>query len=244
MYFNVDTTFITNYRGFNKGHISHDIFVFGYNKKRLCFNVADNFDSGRYSFEETSFKEIEKGYLNIDETQLGDWLEGVELISYRKKDSYFEIHHEYAFDIVQVRGFLNDYLTGASTTEGHRVATEQWKHGKDFYGLKVYEQISNYICMFRRGEIYFDYRPFFVLREHKIIMQSRISYMIANGYLRGGDKISERCDEIAKLATVINGLWIKYGITKDDALIKKVEEKKAVIVVLEKALLEQMLEQI
>lgn len=58
----IDASFVKLYTSKSKGD-THQILIYGYDKDNKIFNVADFFDRGKYSFEITSFDEINIAYI-------------------------------------------------------------------------------------------------------------------------------------------------------------------------------------
>jgi hypothetical protein len=209
-YFNVNTYFISAYSSYKKYHGMHDIFVYGYDNNRLY--VADNFKNGKYSYETIIYNELEEGYYNINLTCGGslkgetDWLNGIELISFRHK-------YGYSFNVELVKDDLVDYLFSRNSRKKYWVKSDLYWKEKCIYGIEVYNVIKNYVSEVIQGKLDYDLRPFHVLYEHKHVMLSRINYMVDNGYLDNSVYIYDNYGEIVNKCKVIESLWLKAQIT-------------------------------
>ncbi len=233
VYFTINTYFVSNYDSFLNEHMIHDIFIFGYDTEKEIFKVADNFKNGKYAYEEATFKEIYEGYTNISLTNRTEWLDGIELINYRKKTNYFdEATHEYTFDMSLFKDSLQDYLNSINTVTRYRIPSEQWRSGGDWvYGLDIYDFIHNYFDDLLADKTFYDIRPFHVLWEHKKIMLNRLKYLKDSGYLSDLDSVYNKYSDIENDMLLIKSLWIKYSLIKEEdtiiKILKKLEEVKA-----------------
>lgn len=243
VYFNVDTFFISNYTNHGINHRIHDIFIYGYDFNKNLFNVADNFKKGKYSYESATFSDILEGYNNIDLTSRVDWMDGVELISFRKKDNYFDERiHEYKFDVTLAKNFICDYLYSRNTLKRYNMPSEQWRSGDDWaYGFEIYDLIQNYIEDFANEKVAYDIRPLHVLWEHKKLMSLRIKYLEANSLIYDSDLIYQGFVEIEKKTLLARNLWIKLDIIKEEKLLNKISNLILEVKLDEEKLIKQLL---
>ncbi len=221
VYFNVDTFFISSYDSYQKHHAIHDIFVFGYDDQKQMFNVADNFRSGVYSHDEISFKELIEGYSNINKTKGGrldgeiDWLNGIELISYRDK-------YGYNFDIDLLKCDLHDYLHSQNSRKIGWARSDQFWKNECIYGIGIYDILVNYLENNIRKNEQYDMRPFHVLWEHKKMMVLRLEFLLDQNYIIESSGLVEEYKHIEELSLIIRNLWIKSSITKNGKILNDI----------------------
>lgn len=217
----VDTFYIPNYKSINKNHIPHDIFIFGYDSSEKVFNVADNFNLGKYSYETANFKDIEEGYKSVRQIGLFDWLDGIEMIRLKENNGAYGFSHKYKFDVDLVKNSIKDYLSSTNNSiKWHYIPSIQWKYDKDYFGIEIYSKLIEYLDN-QVEEIGIDMRPFYVLWEHKMVMLLRIQYMINNGFLNNVESISKDYITIERQAHILNSLWIKYAVSEDKKIIQR-----------------------
>lgn len=236
-YFLIDTYFIEKYGNHNRYHYVHDIFVFGVNLERKVFYAADNFKNGKYSFEEIPIQQIVKGYYELENNNLIDWLEGVHLIKYRVKNDYFGLTQKYQFDIEKVVTELEDYINSFQTPKRYANPHEQWIiYAADMaFGVDVYETIIQFL----EHSNDYDLRPLYVLSEHKKIMLKRLEYLENSGYLQGD--FSSEFTRIERETMIINNKYLKdrfLGVTIPN---KRVIEKLRNIKNQERDILEKVI---
>lgn len=240
----VDKYNISCYWTGRKQHSPHDIFVFGYDTKRQIFNVADNFKDGKYSFETTSFKELEDAYINVEKRGLYDFLNGIELIRPKKNNSSYGFDYNYKLDVDLISDGIRDYLSSnIEKIKWPYIPSMQWKYDKDYYGLQVYTILLEYLANFE-NTIGIDLRPFFVLWEHKRIMLLRIKYMGDNNFLDDSGSLYSEYSKIERKAFTLNNIWMKYSVSKDKKAIDKIVNVINELYKEEPIILEKMLKNI
>lgn len=70
----IDSFYISSYINYNKTHLPHIIFVYGYDKDKKKFYVKDFFDYRIYTSTVIDFSELDQGYLNFRKFQFQDFL--------------------------------------------------------------------------------------------------------------------------------------------------------------------------
>lgn len=81
----------------NKGDLTHDIFVYGYNDIDKIFYISGAFDNGKFTFGTCNYEET---HVNVDLSK--DWLHGFKLLK--------KIPWEYCFSMNYLVEELSDYL--------------------------------------------------------------------------------------------------------------------------------------
>lgn len=223
IYFTVDSYWIHIYKSYKKEHFIHPLLIYGYNFNKKVFYVADNCYDGKYSFEMISFDELIQGYIEAVKYDEEYYLDSVNLYQYRKRERFYNWYHNYAFDVNLVKLSIEDFLSGKGLVEHGMVPLEQWKRETLVYGVNCYKHIINYLKNI--NDFSYDSRTFFVLHEHKKIMLERIEYMQHNQYMRKDNSILENYKQIENTASIMNSLWLKYGITKANSIVENIIHK-------------------
>ncbi|MBB3114041.1 hypothetical protein FHS18_006157 [Paenibacillus phyllosphaerae] len=195
---------------YQTNYFLHDIFIFGYDRERRVFHVADFFKDQKYSYEELSFEDVGRMYVGVRAGD--DWLEGVELISPRKK--------VFRFKPDQIREKLMDYIEGVRPVSIVHVPAEHYKHCWVF-GSGVYSQLSYYMSLLSQNLIHFDIRPFHVLYDHKVAMRLRIEFLEERSLLPKEMEFSVQYKDIENRAQSLRNYIIMR--TKSPSLSKHVD---------------------
>lgn len=237
VYLMVDEYFIPGYMNYQQEHQRHDIFIFGYDLESKTFNVADCFLDGRYYYTTAAFDRIETGYHHIPAAE--DWMDGIELIRFRKK-------HEYNFDLSLILCFIEDYLNSQNTSQRYKIPSEYWCDGMPrqsfVFGLKIYDLLQEHLEQSVKQKTDPDLRPFHVLWDHKTVMVSRIKFLGENQYLRNADSFYQSYREIARESLIVRNLLIKMLFLGNDTKIKSMQMRLTQIAATEREVLLRMLE--
>jgi hypothetical protein len=213
IYVIVDTFYVSKYQSFyNQDHQVHDLFIYGFNSEKKVFYAADNFLEGKYSYEAIPFSEIEEAYNQVKDLDLEDWLEGVQLLSYREKNIFWGLNHDYKFDTTKLEYELKDYLSSYKTVKRYFNPYYQWMiYASDLgFGVDIYTVLNDYLM---NVEDVSDKRPFYVFWEHKKVMLMRIKYLEENLFIN--TILSDAYSEIEQSAKLLNNLYLKYIIRND-----------------------------
>lgn len=116
---------------------------------------------------------------------------------------------------------LSDYINSSM----HNLA-----YSDQIYGLKAIEKLKEFTIAEDSG---IDMRYMRVLMEHKSLMQLRLDYVYRDNY----SDIPEKYKKISEEAKKMYLLSLKYNITKNENILKSIENGFDLILDLEKQLL-------
>lgn len=230
-YVNLNHYYIPGSSKYQKEHKLHDTFVFGYDLDEQVFYIADFF-IGKYDFIQVTFSDFENAFKNMDSTDTIDYLEGVELLSYKET--------EYNFDINQTRDYLIDYLHSKPSYRKYN----EYNKGEEFHGLDVYISIQNYLNKLIEDEAEDDVRSFHVLLDHKKIMLDRLVFLGRNNFLDNIDELKEKYNAIQTKVLICRNSFLKFYINKDKKILIKIIQMLTEIRDLERIVLEEIIERI
>ncbi|QWU13708.1 hypothetical protein SAMN04487895_103397 [Paenibacillus sophorae] len=205
---------------FIQGHdrLPHDLFIYGYDLERQVFHAADFTFTGKYSFAEVPFEQLEKAYHAIEGDE--DWLfsgkGGLSLISFNDSLGY-------DFNLSNLAEQMEGFLTGHNCFEKSREMTH--RTNPCVYGLAVYDKLIENLIKIQDKEQGADYRPFHVLCDHKALMLRRIPFLERHGYLKPGTGVLERYQSLENDALLCRNLLIKYMVTEQSSIIDKIITK-------------------
>ncbi|WP_440109532.1 hypothetical protein [Paenibacillus sp. QZ-Y1] len=239
VYVLVDKYYISKYQNsYKKNHYVHDIFLYGFDNDKEVFYAADNFAGGKYSYETIKFSESTDAYNHVGILNLEDWLEGIQLVTYREKNNFWGLTHYYKFDIDKLIIELSDYLTSFKTVKRYGHAYYQWMlHAADYaFGLEVYDVIINYL---NATSDLNDLRPLFVLWEHKKVMLLRIKYLEENKFIH--TVLSTGYIKIEQETKILMGLYLKYLLTREEKIRQRIISKLSAVRQEEEVILRNLL---
>lgn len=155
-------------------NIVHDLFIYGIDTYENKLYAADNCVGGYYSNIEISFQEMIAAYINDDSFEYSK-RDSIELLSLIKD-------REYSFCLPQFRNEIIDSL--------HSRCSDPRNDVKDsmIFGLEVYDRVIEHINVISAEGPHIDIRAFYVLWEHKNLMQERIEFLLRNGYIQDKDE--------------------------------------------------------
>ena len=216
LYFNINPKFITAYKlGYDLD--VHDIFVYGYSKEKEIFYIADCFEDGKYAHKECSFDEVRKGLQHIkneDEKYLT--LNGcVELLSLVSKDICLS-----GFDYKRVKDTIIDYFNSKPTV-CYNVQDFKWEYGKSFhfFGINCYKFIHKRIDILDEFIALADYH---IICEHKKHLLETLNFLVRKEFIVDKQgSLLKRMIEITQKALIARNLVIKYHITRNDNIKKR-----------------------
>jgi hypothetical protein len=153
----------------------HDLFIYGYDKEKNIFNVADFTFKEKYSFETGDIDKVCKGFLDssIKYFEILYAKGGLLLL----KKNYLDT---YEFDRCLVHNYFNSYIDPGDFFDIRSVRTQYFINTK--YGIDVYDMIVEITNSLYENNLY-DVKTLHNLYDHKVLMVSRIEYMLNNGYL-------------------------------------------------------------
>ncbi|MCE3199589.1 hypothetical protein [Paenibacillus sonchi] len=212
---------------------AHELLIYGYCKVSESFQVADNF-GGKYDFKSCPFDEFIQSCtfppsFNIDHYN--------KIILMKPLENVF-----LGFDLLRVIDSLRDYLE-SRTTEIRNDLSINWARNI-VVGIRIYQKIEEYIeSLIEQPDKKLDHRIFHVLWEHKCCMTRRIEYMRENGLLTD-EIILIQQKELETKALLFRNHALKYNITEDIRIIKKMLKEVNPFAIQEANLISHMVEHI
>jgi hypothetical protein len=233
--FYLDEYFVSNYKNYQKKHLKHDIFIFGYDLDNRTFDVADFFANRKYYYTKSTFSEIEQGYQNLHLTDICDYLKGIELIDYRLPTQ------GYKFDINIPARLIEDYLLSYNTSQRYDLSPLD-TNANTVSGIAVYNTLIEYLQKISEHKIKKpDLRSFHVLYDHKSVMLLKIKYFMEHNYIKEGESLYNAYVEILEKTKIVKILVIKYILARDIGLLDKIISRLQLIMLKERETLERIL---
>jgi len=201
IYFYVDMYEISLYKDYYQNtHRGHDLMLFGYNKVKSTFEVADFFGSN-YGFASASFDEINNGY-NGCSNLLDSLFKGIILF---KKSHLVQTN----LDISKVKRLFVDYVNSTNNTSA--IDKKTFLYPMEYiYGVEIYDMLIakvNNNCA--------DIRDFCLLFDHKKILCGLVAQLAKEGILRKHIFI-ESFSIIKDKTLILRNIMLKNRITNKE----------------------------
>lgn len=208
----LDEKLIPGTRNYQKQSMLHSQFIFGYNKEKKIFKVM-NFSntSSKIDIIDVSFLDISNNFYS---DELKSWYTNKRDPYVRNKEFQMYILsycdnirvRDISLNIDVIKNQIKQYLysidSSIYTTYFTGVLPGTW-------GVNVYNEIKK--LLLEKNKV--DTRIFYLLYEHKLFMQYRINYI--------NEHIAEKYYAVVKLAEMLKMFSLKYIITYDDKMLKK-----------------------
>lgn len=206
-------------------HHVHQVLIYGYNKEKNEFLVADFFQ-GVYQTKKISFEKIKKAYFSntSGNDEYEKMFSGDILIMFQNCD--------YKIDLERIHNLLKDFLQSKDTTFYNYLNI--CKNEMVVYGMDYVKHLRYYVIECRYNNQRIDIRPFQLLYYMNKIMYERMGYLDEKNYLFIDKDIKIKMQKTLSLMEYIRNLSLQVSMTKNcdlsDKLIKflasfEVEEK-------------------
>lgn len=202
---------------YQKNHVFHDVFIYGYDLENNCFYTLGFGTDMQFSSHLIPFEQLH----SLEDT-LDYW--DIKIFVIERNDQF----DDSSVDLSLLNIWLNDYLRSFDSSLRYKPLIYSYglnsETGDLCYGLSVYASLMEYLESVKRGQSSLDIRPFHILWEHKKIMVERIKYMIDNVYIED-DGLLEKAEQLEKVVLSIRNLLLKHFIMKNDIPEQYIKEK-------------------
>lgn len=212
-----DQYYIPNSINYNEYHSEHEMLIYGYDRLKEMFLVADFFKDGKYSFETTPFNCVESAIVSVLD---------LEIFSCNELEFY---DANYKFNNYFLYNSLNNFLYSLNTAaEGENVIIADYElepiqQGRYIFGIKTYGLLKQTLSKVLHNEMEFnDIRPLHVISDHKLMMCERLKYLANAGVIEANDYIIDEYLTIKNISLTNRNLYLKFLITKENSLINKI----------------------
>lgn len=211
---------------YHSNHHLHQNLIYGFDDRHHTFMTIGYDNSGKINTYEIHYSELKNSVRRYPQVQ-------IKIITYRQGI------HFYHFLSTYVKGVIKDYLLG----ENSEFNTQSFLPTENrIYGIGIYEELKK-----EKGldVLVSDRRVSYLLYEHKVIMEKRISYMFHIGILKeklffkAEEQIHNLVGQSFNLLNMAQKYRIQPAKRNDETLKKMLDEMK----VNEKHLLEKILEE-
>lgn len=218
---------------------THALMVYGYDDIERVFYISGFFADQRYGTRTISYELMEKAF---SETEFDPKEPAQELVYLIKIHELRK--NQTDFRLSWVMNQLEDYLHSKDSSE--RLGALQINAGIHWvYGMKIYDELQRRIRVeLQEGKrLVLDPRPYYIVWEHKKLMNRRLAYMSEQGHFQFSDSVREGYQAVENLALTIRNMKIKFLITSNDKLLHQIDNRLEQLKLLERNLIANMLEQ-
>ncbi|PWW00792.1 hypothetical protein DFQ01_112145 [Paenibacillus cellulosilyticus] len=217
---------------FHKFQRNHQAIIFGYDLGNKQFYVADNFVQGKYLTLKVNFIDLVKARRSSENIELKAAIKIVVL-----PDSRFTL------DYTNIYNILVDYISGtdrsnyglithydSSTTNQYSYSHHNfvydfhYKHEGFLYGHHTYKQFHKAIAynMEHGGKL--DIRSYHLMCNHKAVLKTLFACFVEEFGIRDHNGLLQMFDDISTNCMKARNYVLKYNLTADKRILKKVDE--------------------
>lgn len=232
----VDDFYIPGTVAYQNRSNPHAILIHGYDDDTEEFYISGYFANQRYGSAAVSYRQIEQGYKAIvtDEWQPQNYIRLIRL-----NEAY---KHLYPFRLEWFMEQLKEYLHAIPYDRRMRAFEEDRTWGL-VWGVNIYGRLQEQVRRHMSQQGILDHRPFYVLWEHKKMMNRRISYMKESGYFAFSEQVFTGCRKIEQDALLIRNLELKYLLSFDNRFLEQIIERLGDLKQEETVVIDQMLDE-
>lgn len=212
----------------------HDILIYGYDDARQVLYCSDFFSDGHYQRSTITYNQMENGFKNMKNHP--DTL-GIVLIWKKQNTKYL---NSYTNSVGIIYRGIQNYLEGTYPFSIYKYM-ERADLQDHKYGIEIYRVLVDYCKLLIEGkDDYLDYRMFDLLYQHKKVMNKRIQFIMAKGYLTESSFL-EQTESMEKQAVIIRNTFLKYIMKPEQGMMIRIIEKLDVLRKNEECCYEKML---
>lgn len=232
---NVDEFYIPGTAAYQNRSNAHGLFIHGYDDDSRSFHATGFLANQRYGGTIVGYDEMEEAFMKLEPDDDFHFTVYTHLFRLNPKHK-----PNYDFNVPWVMEQLEDYWQ-SKPSDRRMLAYEERKTIPSVWGMDVYDSLIRLIERHIAKEVILDHRPFYVLWEHKKMMNRRIDYMERQGYYVCSPKVVEGYQNIEKSGMVILNLILKYWMSKDNRYLEQLAERLSRLKSEESPVIERML---
>ena len=203
LFFLIDRFYISSYSEYQRQHLVHEIFVYGYDDEKKVFYTSDNSQNGKYVDSEISFEDLTSARENVKPNFM--YLSEIN----RQGASYI--------DMDKIRYMATCYIHSKANYFDIRYTPGS------IFGVKVFKEYIQRLSTDHK--LMGDYRPLHLFWEHKELMLRRISYLMEKGFIEKEDRYLSEYEKLARQFLLLRNKQIRYALTRDPSIIRDIEVK-------------------
>lgn len=215
-----DEFYIPGKSAYQTSPFVHGYLIYGYDDQEGVFKSAGYVAGGKYKRFDIKYEDYYRGVTCGAKPRLHQL-------------DYFRVNKEYEgrIDITRIREKLTDFLNSRGPAN-HRV--------NETFGISVWKKFETYID--RAQETGIDMRYIRAYMEHKGIMDKRLKCLFEHGYLQDQELCLIYGEEVYQKAIQLFYMSLKYILTRDAGLQKRMSALVKEVNTTEQGLIEKTVE--
>lgn len=202
---------------------NHDPLLYGYDDEKREIYFADTFLNGKYGYGVASYEEV--AYAFGTKQDWGNWNQSEWVLDIRCM-KYKDLDVRFRFNRDMYVNLLFDYLDGEDSYDKYW-NVQGWEKGPQITymcGIEIYTFIQEYLRIRKERGKRLDQRGFFVIWEHKNILNKTLIYIWGEQWNITYPVINELLQTAIKTAAIMLKLCLKYNISMDKIIINRIDE--------------------
>jgi len=227
VHLSLDQYYVPDRVKYMQKHYCHENLIIGYDLNDRIYHLAGYNSERKFKRSTITFEELEQAYKN----------------NYTNDPVYFHsVYHSpgiFRLDETKIIKSLNDYVNALDVSVYY--ADHKNPDPKRAFGVNVYEYLISQIHNYKK-----DFRPYYILWEHKKMMVLRIEYLYKKGLIECTcyADLLDMFQKIEEQANLLLMIHRKYIATKKDVILDSIIERLNGIKKLECQAIEQLINQL
>jgi len=214
--------YIPQKSSYMKQDFRHGYIIFGYDDKEQVFKSAGYLESGHYEYFDIKYENYYNSLVGIDNRKL--WIE------------YYNVNHDYCphVDVAKLKIKLDKFLNAQP---------DEYNDEPDaIFGVDATQFFYQYTKGNDNNKLDLRYGRGYM--EHKCIMYKRLMYLYDHKYIKDSTLCEENMKNVYSKSKIVFNLFLKFYITKDIQLLKKIPSIVLDINNSEKVFFERLLQEL
>ena len=213
---------VSQIAAYNTKHLRyHDMMLYGYDDRKEEIYFSDNYKNGKYASGVATFKEIinaSHNYITI-RTSAGQNIKPFRCLRYKENCDPFQFNRDEYIKL------LTEYIEGKNSNKYWKVPRiYKSEVEKCIYGIDVYVFMRRYIRYMQKLNEKLDIRGFYVLHEHKTILEKSLTYIMGENWRINYPEEWEMVKRNINITSTMLMLCLKYNTTLYSNILNKLEQ--------------------
>ncbi len=238
IWLHIDEFYLPCSAQFEKKHFIHSVLISGFDNLKRMFTIHGYYNKEKYSTKHVHYSDLERSFYNANPEI--DFKFYIHLVKYNVHYSLLNFTYNTSLLKEQLVCHLNsEFKPLLDLEEAYNLNSAK----NITNGLNVYNKIIElYNSELENSKTKFnDHRSLYTLLEHKRFMLLKLEYLKKKKILVFSNEVFEKYEEILKSIENQLILYIKYSMTKNRDIVKRIIKSLAIIREEEKKILILML---
>lgn len=191
---------------------SHELFIYGYNMEEEVFYVGDFTFKDKYAYTTVAFDAVKRGFDVLTATEdhvfKDDYkgTRGLYVIQKNVESKYYDI------DAVLIKRTLQEYLNCEDTKDHFRMMRNRFDD--TVFGIDVYDALKTRVNkQLHQEEPDFDIRALHIAYDHKVLMNNRLHYLMANEVIPFDQTMLDEYAQVVDDMLAARNLLVRISVT-------------------------------